>query len=475
MEPDLAPGESGEHVTLLQERLRELGYYEGSVDGQFGQSTEDAVRRFQEAVYLEQDGHVGQRTWEAIEQQELLHGNGSHLRSHDGAQQESTEVGQLSPDGQWWWDGVDWQVVSGHADAEQGTAHDAGHQPGFAEPQLSPDGQWQWDGTEWRPADASLLGSPGHQQVGDLAVGQPDAVGGGPRDAHGSGSLHPGDLHIDPMPDPHPGQLVMPPPGPTTTSTDRELTGFATGSAELTAEHQAILNQIAVELNEYPLIGNGGFVTLNGFADRRGETEANRQLGQRRAEAVRDYLWARITDEDTKNNIRAYALGAPEDGPPGDQPSLRKVTIDITRRGLNIDLNAQPTGPNRAVDPFRPLGPNDIPPDLLQPQHRPADPAMDLRWFTDNLDSRRQDSEIIELLARYAGRQLGAHDLARLAGELAHRFGADRAQATRFVEQSIQHGLEAGLRAALNRAIRGVAGEPSEPEIGTTRPGQEGP
>jgi hypothetical protein len=97
------------------------------------------------------------------------------------------------------------------------------------------------------------------------------------------------------------------------------------------------------------------------------------------------------------------------------------VTIEITRRGLNIDLNAQLARPGlSAADLLRPLGPSDVPPDL-RPQHGPPHPAMDLRWFTDNLDRRRQDPEIIELLARYVDEphrlgSVGAEPVGEFAG-----------------------------------------------------------
>ena len=68
------------------------------------------------------------------------------------------------------------------------------------------------------------------------------------------------------------------------------LEGFGTDSAELTSDHQTILQRVAAELlNAQPLLV-GGFVTIEGFADRRGTDEHNRDLGQRRADAVRARL-----------------------------------------------------------------------------------------------------------------------------------------------------------------------------------------
>jgi hypothetical protein len=50
------------------------------------------------------------------------------------------EGAQRSEDGQWWWDGANWQAV----DEPQASTTAVG--------QLSEDGQWQWDGAEWQAA-----------------------------------------------------------------------------------------------------------------------------------------------------------------------------------------------------------------------------------------------------------------------------------------------------------------------------------
>lgn len=55
-------GNEGEEVRSLQRRLKALGYYRGSVDGQYGTSTEEAVRLFQTAIGLTADGIAGTGT-----------------------------------------------------------------------------------------------------------------------------------------------------------------------------------------------------------------------------------------------------------------------------------------------------------------------------------------------------------------------------------------------------------------------------
>ena len=58
----LKKGSTGSAVKTLQRRLRDLGYYSGSIDGDFGDSTAAAVRAFQKANGLDVDGKVGSKT-----------------------------------------------------------------------------------------------------------------------------------------------------------------------------------------------------------------------------------------------------------------------------------------------------------------------------------------------------------------------------------------------------------------------------
>lgn len=56
----------GIDVVNVQQRLSELGYYDGEVDGVYDRDTVDAVRAFQESMGLMVDGVVGPDTWNAI-------------------------------------------------------------------------------------------------------------------------------------------------------------------------------------------------------------------------------------------------------------------------------------------------------------------------------------------------------------------------------------------------------------------------
>ncbi|MFJ5927721.1 peptidoglycan-binding protein [Kitasatospora sp. NPDC092948] len=55
-------GDAGARVKELQSLLNYHGYSVG-VDGYFGASTEDAVKRFQSHEHLTVDGKVGEQTW----------------------------------------------------------------------------------------------------------------------------------------------------------------------------------------------------------------------------------------------------------------------------------------------------------------------------------------------------------------------------------------------------------------------------
>lgn len=59
-------GSSGDEVKSIQRRLKEWGYYSGSVDGIYGTATKSAVKKFQKANSLTADGVAGPSTLAAI-------------------------------------------------------------------------------------------------------------------------------------------------------------------------------------------------------------------------------------------------------------------------------------------------------------------------------------------------------------------------------------------------------------------------
>ncbi|MBD3884951.1 peptidoglycan-binding protein [Phormidium tenue FACHB-886] len=66
--PLLRFGNQSKAVSQLQERLRQLGYYKGALDGVYGNLTVKAVSEFQRAEGLGVDGIVGQSTWNRLQQ-----------------------------------------------------------------------------------------------------------------------------------------------------------------------------------------------------------------------------------------------------------------------------------------------------------------------------------------------------------------------------------------------------------------------
>jgi hypothetical protein len=62
---------------------------------------------------------------------------------------------QRSPDGNYWWDGGQWQLVE-QAQAETPPSADSTQHPPTgipADAQRSPDGNYWWDGDQWRPVE----------------------------------------------------------------------------------------------------------------------------------------------------------------------------------------------------------------------------------------------------------------------------------------------------------------------------------
>lgn len=64
--PILGRGMSGPEVVKLQKQLQNLGFLTGEIDGNFGKSTEIAVKAAQVRYGLEADGIVGGSTWKAF-------------------------------------------------------------------------------------------------------------------------------------------------------------------------------------------------------------------------------------------------------------------------------------------------------------------------------------------------------------------------------------------------------------------------
>ena len=59
-------GSSGSVIKTIQTKLKNWGYYKGSIDGIFGSQTKQAVRYFQQKNGLKVDGIVGNQTLKAL-------------------------------------------------------------------------------------------------------------------------------------------------------------------------------------------------------------------------------------------------------------------------------------------------------------------------------------------------------------------------------------------------------------------------
>ena len=62
----VAWGDKGDQVTLIQQKLKQYGYFSGTLDGVFGKQTYDAVVWFQRKNGLKVDGAVGESTAAAL-------------------------------------------------------------------------------------------------------------------------------------------------------------------------------------------------------------------------------------------------------------------------------------------------------------------------------------------------------------------------------------------------------------------------
>lgn len=74
-----------------------------------------------------------------------------------------------SEDGQWWWDGAQWQPVAQDAGTPAtGQPADASNTQTTSDAvgQLSDDGQWRWDGTQWQPVqDGAAAATPASTDI----------------------------------------------------------------------------------------------------------------------------------------------------------------------------------------------------------------------------------------------------------------------------------------------------------------------
>ena len=62
-DPILKRGDSGQYVEQVQQRLEQIGYSVGGVDGDYGRKTVEAVQAFQAAYHLDPSGEIDDVAW----------------------------------------------------------------------------------------------------------------------------------------------------------------------------------------------------------------------------------------------------------------------------------------------------------------------------------------------------------------------------------------------------------------------------
>jgi hypothetical protein len=129
-EPDLQLGDSSEHVTQLQDRLRGLQLLDKFPDGSYDDATQTAVRQLQSELGLHGDGNMTKETWEALDRHmldrglEYNHYAGAGNQPWDAADEPAGQDAQPEPH----WDGQQWlqyDSQSGQWVPMQEPAHEA--------------------------------------------------------------------------------------------------------------------------------------------------------------------------------------------------------------------------------------------------------------------------------------------------------------------------------------------------------------
>ena len=89
--PTLRKGDSGDDVAQLQEALSSLGYFTAKVDGNYGDATVAAVKAFQKANGLTEDGSAGEET------QKILYGGKAKAKASATAKPTATPKATATP------------------------------------------------------------------------------------------------------------------------------------------------------------------------------------------------------------------------------------------------------------------------------------------------------------------------------------------------------------------------------------------
>jgi iron complex outermembrane recepter protein len=128
-----------------------------------------------------------------------------------------------------------------------------------------------------------------------------------------------------------PAPVPPPPPPPPAPKGDIRLQGvnFATNSADLIPESDAILDNVAGQLKAYPQL----VIQVRGYTDNRGSAKYNQDLSQRRAESVMQYL----RQHGVTNSMTAKGYGK-------EDPIADNSTKDgqLTNRRVTLHIDSSP-------------------------------------------------------------------------------------------------------------------------------------
>ncbi|MBQ7138785.1 MAG: peptidoglycan-binding protein [Clostridia bacterium] len=88
-------GDKNASVKAVQERLKELGYYKSTCDGNFGNVTVNAVKAFQKKNGLTQDGKVTEATLKKLNSASAIAANGKAVNATEDKKEETKDDGTL--------------------------------------------------------------------------------------------------------------------------------------------------------------------------------------------------------------------------------------------------------------------------------------------------------------------------------------------------------------------------------------------
>lgn len=102
---------------------------------------------------------------------------------------------------------------------------------------------------------------------------------------------------------------------------------FASNSAELNAESRKILKKVASRIMANPTIE---YVTVNGYTDDRGDAAYNKDLSERRAKSVADYLVSQgLSSDKVSSNGMGEANPIASNATAAGRADNRRVEIDL--------------------------------------------------------------------------------------------------------------------------------------------------